>query len=225
MLKNPQIRTQIMKSILKQLTTIGFRKKGNTFIRETEKGLYQIIDFQLGPSVSSVANHIDTGFGVTTEEWITLLNTWKRPNTLTSADCAIRDINCSLLATYEKDMWLPISYGVEILTKQFEDRIIYDYLPYLNKMVTRKDITTMWRQYDKSIGLSSGHLLPMGLLIYLNFDKVEGEKILNNLAEQKYCSSNSRNAIYRTLGYKQNLFKLPSILSFLLFSFQVVPDE
>src|SRR5688500_6411665 len=74
---NQEIKKNILLELSKELAEFKFKLKGSNFTRETEAGLYQIIDISLGPSTSTKANHIGLGFGMTTEEWIENLNNWK----------------------------------------------------------------------------------------------------------------------------------------------------
>ncbi len=198
---NINFRKDLIAELTPKLLPFGFQKKGNTFVRETESGLYQVIDFEIGRSWGSTANHIRIGFGIATEEWIDSLNNWKRPKILSIADCEIRDAYCKLISVEDKTTWLPISNGADIVTAKIQNYILHTVIPYFDKLKTRIEIINMWRHFKSDMGLLSGrHLLSMGILIYLNQDKVEGEKILTGLISEKKDNDFFMTAINKTIG-------------------------
>lgn len=198
--QNNNIRNQILIRLSEKLSTIGFKKKGNTFVRESEIGLYQIIDITLGPSWGTTANHVGVGFGIATEEWIDKLNNWKRPKVLSSSDCEIRDINCNLIPLNDSTNWYPISIEFSLLFSKIEKHLAQIIIPFLDKLKTRDKIIEMWREYKNNIGFAVGrHVLAIGVLMYLNHDKNEGKKILSELFLQKKDNEYFASVIEKTV--------------------------
>jgi hypothetical protein len=200
---NSEIKSQVTLSLFEKLKSFGFVKKGNSLIREPEKGLYQIIDIGLSPAHSMMANNLGIGFGVATEEWLTILNPWKRPKILTSAHCELRDIYCKIVPVSDDTIWHPISQGIDSIVGKIWNQIVNQFLPFLDKLQSRNNIIAMWRQHGKDIGLPPRHLLSVGILIYLNLDRIEGEKILEKLSLEYKNNDFFTGAINKTLGEKR----------------------
>ncbi|MDX2171966.1 MAG: DUF4304 domain-containing protein [Bacteroidota bacterium] len=201
MTDNKEIKKDILVELSSQLTKYGFKKKGDSFIRETESGLYQIIDIGLGRSTTIKANHVGVGFGIATEEWLNNLIKWKRPKILTSADCEIRDCFCNLVPISDETIWYPISLGLTPLINKIDSHIQKSIVPYLDRIKTRHDIINMWRQHQHDIGFAEGRqLLAIGTLMFLTGDKDEGERILKKLIVDNKDNSYFTSTINKTLG-------------------------
>lgn len=176
---NTDIRKELLNSISKEMELYGFKKKSVSFHRETEKGLYQIIDFRLGANWSIIRNHIGLDFGVATEEWINHLNKWKRPKRLTSADCEIRSIHLEFL-NEPNDGWYKITDDLQKLENKIFENIKTIIIPFLDKVKTRANILELWDKNSNLIGLPPRKFLSIGILMYLNGEQEKGERILKN---------------------------------------------
>jgi hypothetical protein len=187
---NNIVRNDVIMLLADKLKTFDFEKKVNTFIREPEKGLYQVIELSLGQSSSITANHIGLGFGVATEEWIEILNISKRPKTISSADCEIRDCYCDFYSNSDLN-WIKITGKPSELTQIIYYRINSLILPFLNKVKTRQSIINMWKINHKNVGLPPRHALSIGILMYTHGQIQEGKSILDQLYKE-----NSKNSFY-----------------------------
>jgi hypothetical protein len=192
---------EVLADLSFRLEKFGFAKKGNTLIRETETGLYQIIGVGLGQAWSTMRNHIGLGFGVATEEWIDKLNNWKRPKVLTESDCEIRDCNCKLIPVGDETIWYKITNDLSPTTDKIFYRIEHYILPFLEQLKSREEIIKSWRLHNEKIGLPPRHLLSIGILMYLNGHHEEGEKILREELEQNKNNSFYQSAISKTLNF------------------------
>lgn len=181
---NAQLRKEVVIKLVRTLAESGFALKQNSLIRETESGLYQIISLSLGPSTSMYANHIGLGFGVAAEEWIGILNTWKRPKVLSTADCEIRNYYCSFYNS-DNSSWFKVSLGVEGLTKAILEKIQALVLPFLDKTKTRQAIIDLWKTDNQEVGLPPRHELSIGILLMATGRSEEGCVLLNRLLEEK----------------------------------------
>lgn len=174
---NDEIRKEIMIQLADLLKDLSFKKQGNTFFRETEEGLYQIIELTLGPAWGLMKDHIGLSFGVATEEWIEHLNQWKRPKNLTTSDCEIKDIYTTIV-NKDADCWFKISKGLPWLVSTITKRINHFIVPFLDNLKTRLEIINLWEKDDKKVGLPPRHKLSIGVLMYLSGDKQKGRDIL-----------------------------------------------
>lgn len=200
MIENKNIKKIVLKELSSRLTKDGFKLKNSSFIRETEPGLYQVIDIVLGSVWGTKVDHIGIGFGITTEEWLNNLINWKRPKVITTADCEIRDVYCNFINTNEDMIWYSISQGLNSLLSNISNYIQNSIIPYFDKLKTRQDIISNWRQFQHDIGFSEGrHLLAAGLLMFLNTDKEEGELILKKLLIENKDNAYFTSIISRTL--------------------------
>jgi hypothetical protein len=182
MTKNIDIKKNVLLELSSRLKLHGFKKKGDTLLRETEPGLYQIIDIGLGPSWGIKADHVGIGFGIATEEWLNNLISWKRPKTLSSVDCEIRDCYCGVIPIQDEVVWYPVSLGFSSLISKIDSYIQETIVPYFEELKTRRDIISLWRNHKHEIGFAAGRQhLAVGTLMFLGSDRNEGEKILQDL--------------------------------------------
>lgn len=199
---NAQVRKEILTKLAAALTELGFALKQNSLIRETESGLYQVIHLSLGPSTSLFANHIGLGFGVASEEWISILKTWKRPKVLSTVECEIRDCYCAF-ANSDDSFWFKIPKDSQYLARSILDKIQNQILPFFDKVKSRQAIIDLWKTDNKAVGLPPRHELSIGILLMATGTVDEGRAILNRLLEEKrdnpFFQKAIATALYSTL--------------------------
>jgi hypothetical protein len=190
MTENQHIKKGILLSLSNEFSPFDFKLKGDTLIRETETGLYQIIGIGLGRSTSIMSDHIGIDFGIATEEWLDNLINWKRPKVLTTADCEIRDGFCDLVKITNETIWYPISLGPTILLNRLSTYIKNSIIPFFDQLKSRQNIIQVWQQKERLSEIRiDRQLLFMGTLMFLNHDKKIGEEILKSLQDKKQGNS------------------------------------
>lgn len=130
---NQAKRNLVLKNLDAYLTQFGFRKKQFTFKRETEPGLFQVIEFSLGPGWSIETGKVRMEFGIFTEEWFTyLMRGSKYPALLRTPYCEIRDMNCTLVR-FSKE-WYDLNKKPDSISNSFISDIEQILMPYFNQM-------------------------------------------------------------------------------------------
>jgi hypothetical protein len=189
-----QIKKQeIISSLNDEMNELGFTKKRDSFHRETESGLHQIIDFVLGSPWSTTRNHIGIGFGIATEEWIKYLNKLKRPKVLTTPNCEIRDFYIAQFNS--RNLWFDLNRDNSEIINLLEKELTCFIFPFLNKLKTRTDIINQWEHDNESVGLPPRQELSIGILEYFFTDREKAMKRLNDL----YIKHNSNSFYTETI--------------------------
>ena len=191
-------------SFLKQ---IGFRKKGRTFNRETEKGIIQVINIQNGkyefggkhdiPELRE--NHyckFTINLGVFVSELYELSEHNKPKSIYQEYDCNIRTRLSSL--TTKDDFWWTISDSSFKTSQEIISGLKSEGIPWLNLFETRTKICENWGVIE---GSSVRANLDVGL-IELKLDTEKGSKLI----QEYYNSITSHN------GHKEYVFELASQL-------------
>ena len=144
---------EIEKSVYSFLKPQGFKKKGRTFNRQTEKGLYQVINFQSGqfpiggnyviPGIrESFYGTFTINLGVCIEEIYNLAYPGK-PKTF------YREYNCHLRLRLSKlirgdDHWWSIGLNNEKISEEIIEGLNSKGLSWLDKFSSREKIIRNW---------------------------------------------------------------------------------
>jgi hypothetical protein len=184
MKENKDIRNEIVKHFEIHLNPKGFRKKGNSLIRETETGLIQVIDFVLGKNYSITHNHLGLGFGVYTDEWFKHLNFGSKPKTINERHCELRwDFN-EFIPKDNNSGWIDLKQNLALILNQSHSLIDTHFISQLDNLTTRAKIIEQWKQKGNAIGLPSRGRLSIAILYwYLKKKELANELIDSELFE------------------------------------------
>ena len=144
----------IQKEIFLYLKPLGFKKKGRTFNRQTEDGIYQVINIQSGRYEFGDKNVIP-GFrenyygkftinlGVMVPD-IYELESYNKPKDIyQDYDCQIRTRLTHL--TTKQDYWWPISNDTEETTNEIIQGLKSNGIQWLDTFESREKIIKNWR--------------------------------------------------------------------------------
>ena len=143
----------IQKEIYKFLKPLGFKKKGRTFNRKTEDGIYQVINIQSG-RYEFGDKYVIPGFrenyygkftinlGVMVQEIYKLDSYNKTKDIYQDYDCQIRTRLSHL--TINQDFWWVISKDTEITAQEIVQRLKSHGIQWLDTFETREKIIENW---------------------------------------------------------------------------------
>ncbi len=185
----------IQKEIFLFLKPLGFKKKGRTFNRETEDGIYQVINIQSG-RYEFGDKYVIPGFrenyygkftvnlGVMVKEIYELESHNKSKDIYQDYDCQIRERLPHL--TIKQDHWWSITDDNNITAKEVINGLDSHGLEWLNYFETREKIINNW--VEKADSNSPRAKLDVALIV-LNQDKEKGKELIqdyyNNIADRK----------------------------------------
>ena len=172
---------EIQKELHEFLKPHGFKKKGRTFNRETEKGVYQVINIQSGqfplgqdyvvPELrEDLYGRFAINLGVCIEELYQLRYPRPAKTIYQDYDCSIRIRLSQLLLG--NDFWWPINHP----TKSAKEVIIglsEKGIPWLDLFENREKIIANWGNIGGSSNIAK---LDVALIIF-NKDKILGAKM------------------------------------------------
>lgn len=143
----------IQKEIFNYLKPLGFKKKGRTFNRQTEDGIYQVINIQSG-RYEFGDKYVIPGFrenyygkftinlGVMVTD-IYELESYNKPKDIyQDYDCQIRTRLTHL--TIKQDFWWPISNNTEEITKEIIQGLKSNGIQWLDTFESREKIIKNW---------------------------------------------------------------------------------
>ena len=121
---------EVEKKVFATQKTIGFKKKGRTFNRETEKGIFQVINFQSGQypigqnyEVPGLRENLYGKFTINLGVCVASLYKFQSPTEnktfYKEYDCQIRTRLCNL--TKEQDYWWTINNNVDDIAKEINE--------------------------------------------------------------------------------------------------------
>lgn len=144
------------------LKKFGFKKKAFTFKRETEPGLFQLLELSLGLPRSNESGKIRMEFGIFSDEWHKYLMNSKLPSNLRTPHCEIRDMNCKAIRIgYD---WHDLKGSLDKISSILISEIEKTLMPYLDQMKTRKDILLKYDEIGDALGLPPRHKLSIAIL-------------------------------------------------------------
>jgi hypothetical protein len=143
----------IQKEIFNYLKPLGFKKKGRTFNRQTEDGIYQVINIQSG-RYEFGDKYVIPGFrenyygkftinlGVMVTDIYELESHNKPKDIYQDYDCQIRTRLTHL--TTKQDFWWPISNNTEETTKEIIQGLKSKGIQWLDTFESREKIIKNW---------------------------------------------------------------------------------
>ena len=175
---------KIQMVIFQFLKPSGFKKKGRTFNRETEKGVIQVINLQSGPYISgSYYGKFTVNMGVLIEE-IHNLNFPSKPF-YSESYCQIRKRLPEL--SKGRDFWWDLSDSPEEIAKEIIKELDMFGLPWFNLFKTRELICQNLRSNGEKTASSSDKFYVA--IITLQRDRKRGEELFqeyfDNLQNRK----------------------------------------
>jgi len=186
MTENKNTRNEIIKHFEIHLKPEGFRKKGNSLIRETEAGLIQLIDFVFGQNLSITKYHIGLGFGIYTEEWFNHLIPNSKPQKLNQSSCELRSDFNEFIPKDNNFGWIDLNQKLTLVYSQIQSLIDTHFISQLNNLTTREKIIEQWEQNGNAIGLPPRGRLSIAILYwYLNKKELANNLIDSELFENQ----------------------------------------
>ncbi len=175
----------IQKEIFHFLKPLGFKKKGRTFNRQTEEGIYQVINIQSGryefgdkyvvPGLrENYYGKFTVNLGVMVKEIYELEVHHKPKEIYQDYDCQIRTRLTHL--TSKNDYWWPISNDNQNTFKQIIEGLNSHGIEWLDTFENRKKICQNWGIVEGSARRAK---LDVALII-LHSNKEKGEKLIRD---------------------------------------------
>lgn len=174
----------IQKAVHQYLKPLGFKKRGRTFNRETETGLFQVINIQSGqypigenyeiPGIrESFYGKFTINFGVCVEELYLIEFPKKSQPFYQDYDCQIRDRLETIL--YKTDSWWQIDSDSTRISNMIIDGLKAKGFEWFNLFDTREKIIQNWGDYADA---NSPRAKLDVALIVLQTDKIKGTKLI-----------------------------------------------
>jgi len=176
----------IQKEVHQFLKPLGFKKRGRTFNRETENGLYQVINFQSGqypigekyeiPGIrESFYGKFTVNFGVCVEELYLIEFPKKSQPFYQDYDCQIRDRLETIL--HKTDSWWQIDSDSTKISDMIIDGLKSKGFDWFELFDTREKIIHNWGEYADA---NSPRAKLDVALIVLQTDKIKGAKLIQD---------------------------------------------
>ncbi|CAH0336024.1 hypothetical protein FVB9288_01696 [Flavobacterium sp. CECT 9288] len=129
---------RIQNEIFQFLKPFGFKKKGKTFNRQTEEGIYQVINIQSGQVYSNLYGSFTINLGIMVKEVYELESNNKQKVIYQDYDCQIRERLPHL--TIKQDHWWTILDDNNKSAKEVIDGLSSHGLDWLDKFENRDKI-------------------------------------------------------------------------------------
>ena len=184
----------------------GFRKKGRTFNRETEKGIIQVIHLQSG--TFPIGNYEIPGFreslygkftvnlGVAIDEiWRVSYPKFVKKDIWKEYDCTIRTRLSELL--YGRDKWWEITNESQTTAQEITDGLSSKALPWFKRFESREKIV---KNYTTKMALRAD--LDKALIVFFQ-DRLKGIEMM-----KEYCTARTP----LNPGHKNYVYKLAASL-------------
>lgn len=205
--ENVEYLNQIQKEVHQYLKPLGFKKRGRTFNRQTENGVWQVINFQSGqfpvgenyviPGIrESFYGKFTVNMGVIVKELYDIQTKGKEKVFYQEYDCQIRTRLSNLV--FENDFWWNITKENRQVSNEIIDGLNNKGLSWLDMYETREKICLNWGNTKES---SNRAKLDVALII-LQTEKLKGEKLI-----QEYFDG-----IYSHKGHKEYVKELANEL-------------
>lgn len=174
----------IQKEVHQFLKPLGFKKRGRTFNRETETGLFQVINFQSGqypigenyeiPGIrESLYGKFTVNFGVCVEELYLIEFPKKSQPFYQDYDCQIRERLETILN--KTDSWWKIDSDSDKISNMIIDGLKTKGFDWFKLFDTREKIIQNWGDYADA---NSPRAKLDVALIVLQTDKLKGAKLI-----------------------------------------------
>jgi hypothetical protein len=181
--ENVQFLNQIQKEVYYYLKPLGFKKKGRTFNRQTENGVWQVINFQSGqfpvgenyeiPGFrESFYGKFTVNIGVIINELYKIQIKGKEKTFYQDYDCQIRTRLSQLL--WENDYWWNISNETKKASDQIIEGLNLKGISWLDMFESREKICVNWGNVEGSSNIAK---LDVALIIFQT-DKKKGGQLI-----------------------------------------------
>ena len=190
----------IQNKVYEYLKPLGFRKNGRTFNRQTEKGIYQVINLQSG-QYSPWDNYVIPGLrenyygkfavnlGVLVQELYDLKNHSTTKKIYQEYDCQIRSRLASLVKG--KDYWWPITNETNSTATEIIEGLNSTGLLWLDTFETRDKICASWGNIS---GSSKRAKLDVALIVFQT-DKQKAQLLMQEYFNNIDVRSTHRNYV------------------------------
>ncbi len=181
--ENVERLNQIQKEVHQYLKPLGFKKRGRTFNRQTEDGVWQVINFQSGqfpigdnyviPGIrKSFYGKFTVNMGVIIKELYEISTKGKEKAFYQDYDCQIRTRLSHLI--WEKDYWWNIIDDSKNIADQIIEGLNDKGISWLDMFETREKICLNWGNVE---GSSNTAKLDVALIIFQT-DKIKGGELI-----------------------------------------------
>lgn len=181
--ENIEYLNQIQKEVHQYLKPLGFKKRGRTFNRQTESGIWQVINFQSGqfpvgenyeiPGIrESFYGKFTVNMGVIVKELYEIRIKGKEKTFYQEYDCQIRTRLSHLIL--EKDYWWNITDNSKDISDQIIEGLNEKGISWLDLFETREKICLNWGNIE---GSSNTAKLDVALVIFQT-DKKKGAELI-----------------------------------------------
>lgn len=181
--ENVEYLNQIQKEVHQYLKPLGFKKRGRTFNRQTENGIWQVINFQSGqfpvgenyeiPGIrESFYGKFTVNMGVIVKELYEIRIKGKEKNFYQEYDCQIRTRLPQLIL--ENDYWWNITDKSKDISDQIIEGLNDKGISWLDLFETREKICLNWGNIE---GSSNTAKLDVALITFQT-DKKKGAKLI-----------------------------------------------
>jgi hypothetical protein len=144
----------VVDSVAPLLRERGFRKQRHAFARETEPGLVQALDFQMGahdpPGTVEIPGLRENVYGLFTIN----LGLWFVEASRASAPRFVRPSACQLMQRIgflldpPGDAWWPLDGAADVVAREAVAGVA---LPWLDRLATREAIVAAWNAHDRTV--------------------------------------------------------------------------
>jgi Domain of unknown function (DUF4304) len=165
----------IQNEIFQFLKPLGFKKKGRTFNRQTEDGIYQIINIQSGLVYSTLYGSFTINLGIMVKEIYELESYHKPKDFYLEYECNIRKRLSNLIN--KNDLWWSISENIENTAKEIIEGIRVKGIEWLSALETREEIINNWVNMADS---NSPRAKLDVAIIALTLDREKGSKLIKD---------------------------------------------
>jgi len=191
---NVQYLNEVQKEVHQYLKPLGFKKRGRTFNRQTENGLWQVINFQSGqypigenyviPGIrESFYGKFTVNMGVIVKELYDVDDIGKQKDFYQDYDCQIRTRLSQLI--WENDYWWDITTDMKNTSEQIIEGLNEKGITWLDTFETREKICANWGNVK---GSSNRAKLDVALIVFQTNKKKGGkliEEYYNNIESHK----------------------------------------
>jgi len=210
-MENQTILDNIEKEVFKQLKLQGFKRKGRTFNRKTEEGIYQVINFQTGqypigdnyevPGLrENLYGKFTINLGICVEEIFVINFPHNTKDFYLEYDCQFRNRLGTLMKG--NDYWWPLTKNPEAVISEIIEGMNSLGLPWLNLFATREQIMANSKHLDKGrVKFDLG-------IIMLKIDKEKGTSLIQEYVNELKPSQKGHKEVVleiaKELGLKIN---------------------
>jgi hypothetical protein len=156
----------------------GFRTQRNTFNREPEPGLVQVLAFQLGEYLpGDLHGHFTMNLGFWFDE-VAALSPWRKRGKFVHARDALFHQRVGHLLADARDSWWSLDVPDQRLNARVRELVVAHAVPFLDRLSTRAAILAAWHAHDPSVSKADVAPFTIAALHAARGEKTEAEAIL-----------------------------------------------